>query len=193
MRPAVFLDRDGTLNEEVGYINHIDRFMVFPWTPAAVRRLNQAGIPAVVVTNQSGVARGYFPETLIHEIHERLEATLAREGASLDRIYYCPHLPDAQVASYRRACDCRKPAPGLLRRAALDLDLDLKASFVISDRYQDLSMAFEVGASGVLLLTGYGKGEYLYHRDKWPRQPDFVAEDLPAGVDWVLEQIGGPG
>lgn len=193
MKAAVFLDRDGTLNEEAGYINHIDRFSIFPWAAEAVRRLNQAGVPVVVVTNQSGVARGYFPETLVVEIHEKLKASLASQGAALDGIYYCPHLPDAKVASYRQACDCRKPAPGMLHRAAVDLGLDLDHSFVVSDRYQDLSMGYRVGAQGVLLLTGYGKGEYLYHKDSWPRQPDFVAADLLQGVEWILRQIRSMG
>jgi D-glycero-D-manno-heptose 1,7-bisphosphate phosphatase len=186
MRPAVFLDRDGTLNEEVGYINHIDRFHVFPWTAEAVLRLNRAGIPAVLVTNQSGVARGYFPETLVQEIHRMLQADLARSGAGLDGIYYCPHLPDGKVEAYRKTCVCRKPSLGMLQRAAQEFDIDLGSSFVISDRYRDLSMGFKVGARGALVLTGYGKGEYLYHKDSWPRMPDCVAANLLEAVDWVL-------
>lgn len=189
MRAAVFLDRDGTLCEEVGYVNHIDRFRVFPWSAPAVRRLNQAGIASVLVTNQSGVARGYFPEILVQEIHAQLQAELARSEARLDAIYYCPHHPEGQVAEYRKRCDCRKPAPGMLLRAARDLDLDLAASFMVSDRYQDLFMGFQKGTRGVLLLSGYGKGEYLYHKDTWPRQPDCIAGDLLEGVDWILGQI----
>ncbi len=190
MRAAVFLDRDGTVSEEVGYVNHIDRFRVFPWTGKAVRKLNQAGLAAVLVTNQSGVARGYFPEALVTEIHARLRAELALSDAWLDAIYYCPHHPEGQVAEYRRACDCRKPAPGMILRAAADLHVDLKASFVISDRYQDLAMGFQAGARGVLLLTGYGKGEYHYHRHAWARPPAFVAADLLEASDWILAQPG---
>ncbi len=190
MKAAVFLDRDGTLNEEVGYINHIDRFRLFPWSAAAVKKLNHAGIPVVVLTNQSGVARGYFPESLVREIHVRLEEDLGRCGAHLDGIYYCPHHPDAKIPAYRESCDCRKPAVGMMRRAAGDLDLDLMASFVVGDRYQDISMGLHAGARGVLILTGYGKGEYQYQKDTWPRQPDHVAVNLLEAVDWILTQIG---
>ncbi len=191
MKPAVFLDSDGTLNEEVGYVNHIDRFRLFPWTAPAIRKLNEAGIPAIVITNQSGVARGYFPESLVHEIHDRLQAELRLSGAHLGGIYFCPHHPEGKILAYRQACDCRKPSPGMLHRAADALGLDLAASFVVSDRYQDVSMAARVGASGVLLLTGYGKGEWLYHKDTWPAQPAYVAADLLEAVDWILSRIPG--
>jgi D-glycero-D-manno-heptose 1,7-bisphosphate phosphatase len=187
MKAAVFLDRDGTVNEEVGYVNHIDRFRIFPWTAPAIRKLNQAGLLSVLVTNQSGVARGYFPEALVQEIHTRLQDELARFAARLDAIYYCPHHPDGKLTAYRKTCDCRKPAPGMLHRAAQDLGLDLGASFMVSDRYQDVAMGFQAGARGILLLSGYGKGEYEYQKDSWPRQPDFVATDLLEGVEWILE------
>jgi D-glycero-D-manno-heptose 1,7-bisphosphate phosphatase len=186
MKAAVFLDRDGTVNEEVGFVNHINRFHIFPWTGPAVRRLNQAGLLSVLVTNQSGVARGCFPEALVQETHARLQDELARFAARLDAIYYCPHHPDGKVADYRKTCDCRKPAPGMLHRAAQDLGLDLGASFMISDRYQDLSMGFQAGTRGVLLLSGYGKGEYEYYRHGWPRPPDLVAANLLEGVEWIL-------
>jgi len=189
MRPAVFLDRDGTLNEEVGYINHIDRFRVFPWVGPSIKQLNDAGIPAILATNQSGVARGYFPEALVHEIHGKLQSELGRHHARLDAIYYCPHHPDGKLEAYRGRCECRKPSPGMMRTAARELDIDLRESFMVSDRYQDLAMAFGVGAGGVLVLSGYGKGEHLYLRDTWPRQPDYVAPDLLEAVDWILRQM----
>ncbi len=188
MRPAVFLDRDGTLCEEVGYVNHIDRFRVFPWSAQALRKLNQAGLACVLVTNQSGVARGYFPESLVGEVHEKLRGELARAESRLDAIYYCPHHPEGHVAAYRKQCDCRKPSPGMLLRAAHDLDLDFEASFMVSDRYQDLSMGFEMGIRGVLVMSGYGKGEYLYHKHSWPRQPDCVAGNLLEAVNWIITQ-----
>lgn len=190
MRPAVFLDRDGTVNEEVGYINHIDRFRVFPWAGLSIQKLNAAGIPSILITNQSGVARGYFPEALVQEIHGKLQTELGRHNARLDAIYYCPHHPDGKLEAYRRHCECRKPSPGMLCTAARDHDVDLAASFVISDRYQDLAMAFKAGARGVLVLSGYGKGEHLYFADTWPRQPDYVATDLLEAVDWILKQSG---
>ena len=188
MKAAVFLDRDGTINEEAGYINHIDRFRIFPWTAAAVRLINDAGLAAVLVTNQSGIARGYFPETLVQEVHTRLQAELAQSGARLDAVYYCPHHPDGKLEAFRQTCGCRKPAPGMLHRAAADLDIDLSTSFVVSDRYQDLVMGFQTGVRGVLVMSGYGKGEYHYHRNSWPRQPDRVSHDLLDAVKWIVDQ-----
>ncbi len=189
MRAGVFLDRDGTMNEEVGYINHIDRLRLFPWTAAAVRKLNEAGIPVVLLTNQSGVARGFFPESLVRDVHARLGDELARCGAHLDGVYYCPHHPEGKIPVYRVSCDCRKPSPGMMQRAARDLSLDLAASFVVGDRYQDISMGWQAGARGVLLLTGYGKGEYLYEKSTWSRDPDHIAVNLLDAVDWILSQV----
>jgi D-glycero-D-manno-heptose 1,7-bisphosphate phosphatase len=189
MKGAVFLDRDGTISEELGYVNHIDRFELFPWTAAAIRRLNQASIPVVLVTNQAGAAMGYFPETLLPEIHRKLEYELALANARLDAIYYCPHHPYATVPEYRHDCDCRKPAPGMLHRAARELDLDLKSSYMIGDQYRDIETAFRVEAQGVLVLSGYGKGEYLYHGSTWSRMPSHIAADLDAAVDWILQDF----
>ncbi len=186
MNRAVFLDRDGTLSEEVGYVNHLDRFKLYPWTAQAVRRLNQAGLQVIVITNQSGVARGYFPESLVQEIHQLLQAQLAAAGAFLDGIYYCPHHPEGSVLPYRISCACRKPGTGLIQRAALEKNLDLTSSFIVGDRYQDLRPGFTVNARTILVLSGYGKGEYLYQKDTWPRQPDFAAPTLLEAVDWIL-------
>ena len=190
MKGAVFLDRDGTVSEEVGYVNHIDRFKVYPWTADAIRKLNHTGTPVFLMTNQSGVARGYFPEELVKQVHRILCEALARSGAFLDGIYNCPHHPEGRRAAYRMFCDCRKPAPGMLLRASRDHEIDLSLSFVIGDRYPDLETGFRAGARGILVLSGYGKGEYLYQREQWPRPPDHVAENLLAAVDWVLPLIG---
>ena len=186
MNRAVFLDRDGTISEEVGYVNHLDRFKVYPWTGEAIRRLNRAGLQAIVITNQSGVARGYFPESLVHEIHQSLCAELANEGAVLDGIYYCPHHPEGRVDSYRIRCDCRKPGTGMIERAARERSVDLRSSFVVGDRYQDLQIGFKVNARTVLVLSGYGKGELLYQRNTWAQQPDYIAPTLLEAVDWIL-------
>ena len=134
LRPAVFVDRDGTLAEEVGYLNHACRFRIFPFAAAAIRRLNQAAWPVVVVTNQSGVGRGYFPESLVGEVHERLISELAREGARVDGVYYCPHVS-------ADTCACRKPKTGMLEQARADLRLDLNSSFVVGDRSGDVELA----------------------------------------------------
>ncbi len=186
MKPAVFLDRDGTVSHEVGYVNHVDRFRIYPWSAAAIRNLNEAGLPVFVITNQSGVARGYFPEELVKEVNRLLVRSLADHGARLDGIYYCPHHPEGREHAFRMACDCRKPMPGLLNRAARDHDIDLAASFIVGDRYLDLETGFLVGARGVLVLSGYGKGEFLYQAAEWPRPPDHVATDLAEAAEWIL-------
>jgi D-glycero-D-manno-heptose 1,7-bisphosphate phosphatase len=182
-RPAIFMDRDGTLSHEVGYVNHVSRFRLYPWAVEAVRLANRSGFLAVVVTNQAGVARGYFPESVIHEVHASLEAAMSAGGARLDGIYVCPHHPSVGDPPYRKDCDCRKPKPGLLRRAAADLGIDLARSVVVGDRLGDLELAWAVGAIGVLVKSGYGLGELTYHAPSWSRQPDLVADHLLEAVE----------
>jgi D-glycero-D-manno-heptose 1,7-bisphosphate phosphatase len=177
----VFLDRDGTIAEEVGYLNHASRFRMFPFAAGAIQRLNAAELPVVVITNQSGVGRGYFPESLVHAVHDLMKRQLAAAGAHLDAIYYCPHAGSDH-------CDCRKPKPGLLERAARQHNLDLRRSFLVGDRYGDVELARRADARSILVRTGYGEGEIQWHRDKWPAPPDFIADDLVAAVDWILRQ-----
>ena len=185
-RPAVFIDRDGTISEEVGYVNHPKRLRLLPRSAEAIRRLNAAGVAAVVVTNQAGVARGYFSEDVLHAANSALAAQLKDAGAYLDGIYVCPHHPTEGRPPFRADCDCRKPKPGLLHRAAADIALDLLASTVVGDRASDLAVAPAVGARSVLVLTGYGLGEWEYQRARFPVPPDHVAPDLLAAVDWIL-------
>ena len=179
LRRAAFLDRDGTICEEMGYVNHVDRPQIFPFAAAAIRQLNEAQVPVIVVTNQSGVARDIFPESLVHQVHEKMVAELATGGARVDAIYFCPHKTED-------ACECRKPNPGLLERAAGDHALDLSASWVVGDRYADLEMGHVAGARGILVMTGYGRGEYELHRTRWARQPDALAENLTEAVRRIL-------
>lgn len=185
-RPAVFLDRDGTINEQMGYINHIDRFVLLPGVGEAIKRLNQAEYAVVVVSNQSGVARGYFPEDLVNRVNQKMRDLLAESGAFLDAVYYCPHHPSAEVEMYRRQCDCRKPGRGLFLRAQADLGLDLRHSYVVGDRNSDLKAARQIGAGAILVLTGYGKGELEHVIPHKIIKPDFVAEDLSRAADWIL-------
>ena len=189
MRPGVFLDRDGTINEQMGYINHIDRFQMLPRSAEAIRLLNDRNIPVVVVTNQSGLARGYFPESLLEEVHTRMEQELAGAGAHVDGIYICPHHPEAKEEKFRLNCNCRKPKNGLFLAAARDLNLDLGKSYVVGDRWSDLKAAARCRARGILVLTGYGRGDYEYIGPGQDIQPDFVAEDLLDAVDWILRDL----
>jgi D-glycero-D-manno-heptose 1,7-bisphosphate phosphatase len=180
LRPAVFLDRDGTVSEEVGYLNHVSRFHLLPYAADSIRRLREGGYRVIVVTNQSGVGRGYFPESLVHEVHELMRQQLADAGAHLDGIYYCPHTASDE-------CECRKPKIGMLTRAASEHGIDVARSFVVGDRYSDVLLARRAGARGIFVRTGYGEGEYLWNASKWTSQPDFVAADLSDAVNWILK------
>ncbi len=183
--PAVFLDRDGTINEEMGYINHLSRLVLFPQAAPAVRALHEAGLKVVVVTNQSGAARGYFPESLVAAAHKLMEEFLARDGARLDAVYTCLHGPDD-------ACACRKPQPGLILQAARELDLDLGRSYLVGDRYVDLDTAARAGVKGVLVLTGYGRGEWEQFAQAPRPQPAYVAQDLLDAAQWVVKDLKKP-
>ena len=187
MHTAVFLDRDGTINEEMGYINHIDRFVLIPGAVAAIRSINESGLKAVVVTNQSGVARGYFPKELIDQVHQKLSGLLAEEGAFLDGIYTCIHAPPPKGES--GGCVCRKPKIGLMEQAALELNLNLEKSYVVGDRFKDVEMARNAGAKAILVLTGYGKGELEFLGPNSRVQADFVAKDLADAVKWILSDL----
>jgi len=180
--PAVFLDRDGTINEQMGYINHLSRFKLIDQAIPAIHRLNAAGMKVVVVTNQSGAARGYFPASLVDEVHTRLKQLLAAGGAHLDGIYTCLHSP-------ADGCACRKPRPTLIEQATRDLDLDLDRSYLVGDRYSDIQTAANAGVKGILVLTGYGRGEYEYLRHTQPVQPVHVAPDLLEAVEWILVDL----
>jgi D-glycero-D-manno-heptose 1,7-bisphosphate phosphatase len=185
-RPAVFLDRDGTLIEEVGYVNHVSRVRLLAGAAEAVRRLRAAGWAVVVVTNQAGVARGYLSPELVEATHAELARQLAAHGTRLDGIYVCPHHPTEGLGPLRVECDCRKPRPGLIQRAAAELDLDLVRAAVVGDKPSDVAAAAAVGARGVLVLTGLGRGEWEHRRGAFPVAPDHVADDLLAAADWLL-------
>ncbi len=186
---AVFLDRDGTINEQMGYINHLSRFRLLPGVAESIARLNSHNIPVFVVTNQSGLARGYFPESLLDDVHELMAELLAEKGAHVDGIYICPHHPEAKEEKYRLKCDCRKPGIGLFTRAAEEHGIDLYSSFVVGDRWSDLKAAAACTATGVLVLTGYGRGDYDFIGPTQQIQPQFVAEDLSGAVDWIIKKI----
>jgi D-glycero-D-manno-heptose 1,7-bisphosphate phosphatase len=185
-RPAVFIDRDGTISEEVGYINHLSRFRLFPYAAEAIRLLNEKGWLAIVVTNQAGVARGYFSEDVIIRVHDQLTRDLQADSAQLDAIYYCAHHPSVGKPPYRLDCDCRKPKPGLIDFATKDFEINLAQSWMVGDRYGDVELARNAGLHSALVLSGYGRGEWEYQRHTWQHQPDLVSENLLEAVKQIL-------
>ena len=184
-RPAVFLDRDGTINEDVGYPSRWSQVKIFPWSIPAVRRLNTAGYSVVVVTNQSGVGRGYYTEDDLRMIHGRLVETFGGQGARIDLVYYCPHYNLSAELRYRQECLCRKPGPAMGLQAAADLDLDLDRSYMIGDKAEDVLFGQGLGAKSILVLTGYGATA----RRKLEADgvvPAAVAVHLGDAVDWII-------
>ena len=188
MKPAVFIDRDGTINEQRGYINHITRFILLPGVGEAISFLNKNDHLVVVTSNQAGVAQGYFPLELVHEVHQVMERELAKDNAFLDGIYFCPHHPHGVVMDYKRECRCRKPDVGLIERARAELGIDMERSYVIGDRWLDMDFARNANLPGILVLTGYGKGEMEYIVPHKTLKPAFVAEDLLGAATWILAQ-----
>jgi len=187
--PAVFLDRDGTLIEEAGYLDHIDNLHLFPWTVDALRLLERGGYRRVVVTNQGGIALGLFDAAFVQRTHDALGARLALAGASIDAYYFCPHHPQAEARAGRTGdpCACRKPGPALVEQAAADLGIDLTRSFAIGDRWSDVQLATSAGLrGGVLLRTGYGRS--AERRPDARATPAHVADHLLGAVSWILRQ-----
>jgi D-glycero-D-manno-heptose 1,7-bisphosphate phosphatase len=191
-RRAVFLDRDGTLSVDVGYPGRWSQTRLFPRSAEAVRRLNEAGFVTVVVTNQSGVGRGYYSEDELRELHAGLAADLAGRGARIDAVYHCPHFDLSADPRFRGPCGCRKPATGLALRAAADLDLDLGRSYMVGDKAEDVRFGLAMGAVPVLVLTGYGLASRR-RLEALGVAPAAVAADLGAAVDWILARELGAG
>lgn len=187
-RAAVFLDRDGTINVEAGYIRELENLNLMPGAAAAIKRLNQLGIPAILATNQSGPARGYYPESWVHALHERLVALLAAEGAQLDDVFYCPHHPEGVVPEFTQDCRCRKPETGMLEDAAARHDVDLSLSYMVGDKSTDVEVGQRAGCRTVLLRSGYGE-QVLAGDYQWPVQPDHVADTIVEAIDWVLADL----
>ena len=185
---AIFIDRDGTLNEDVGYISDPKEFRLFDFAPEAVRLINNSGFLVIVLTNQSGIARGFLTEEILGRLHGKMESELAHRGARIDRIYFCPHHPEIGEPPYKVDCDCRKPKSGLILQAATEMDVNLKKSYVVGDRYRDMEMGQAVGATGVLVLTGFGREEALTPPANRLQQPEHVAENLVEAVRWILNR-----
>jgi D-glycero-D-manno-heptose 1,7-bisphosphate phosphatase len=183
---AVFLDRDGTMIEDVGYLDRLERLVLFPYTIDAIRLLNRAGFKIVIVTSQAGVANGIVAETFVKEAHEFIGGKVEAAGGRIDGYYYCPHLPTAAVEKYRRECECRKPKPGMIHAAARDLSLDVRRSFVVGDRWRDIEMGQAAGATGILVETGYGRTEAT--RRPANIEPVTIVANLIEATTWILRQ-----
>ena len=191
MRPAVFIDRDGTMVHDVGYLSRREDVRWYPWTMDAIRLLNRAGFLVCVTTNQGGIGLGYYDEEFLLGLHEDMAATIDAAGARIDGWFYCPHHPSAEVERYRAFCDCRKPAPGLVRQAQAQHAIDLAKSFVIGDKPIDIGLGVAVGARSILVRTGYGEEVVQTHGGQVPGAA-FIAADLMEATSWLLGASGHP-
>lgn len=174
---AVFLDRDGTMAKDVHYCRRPEDFELLPNTAKAVRLLNQHGFRVIVITNQSGIARGYFTEQTLAKIHQKMKDELAKEGAFIDAIYYCPHHPD-------EGCDCRKPKPKMVLQATNDHDIELGRSFVVGDLQMDVELGKAVGCQTVLICQEPNSKQVKFEGDA----PDYITTDLYQAARWILRQ-----
>lgn len=180
---AIFLDRDGTIIVEKNYLREIEDLKLLPGAVPGLKKLGATGMPLYLLTNQAGIAHGYFDENRVDAIHRYLIDLLATAGIHFRGVLYCPHHPQAEVAAYRTDCFCRKPKPGLLLHAAYLDSIDLSRSFVIGDKLTDLEAAKNVTAKAILVLTGYGVGESRRIQDR--EAPDYVADDLLDAAEWI--------
>jgi D-glycero-D-manno-heptose 1,7-bisphosphate phosphatase len=185
-RPAVFLDRDGTLIADAEYLSDSAQIRLYSKTPQALKLLRRAGFYLFVVSNQSGVARGYFPESMVGKVHRRLQQMLKAKGARIDSFFYCPHYPGGKIKAYGKVCDCRKPKIGMIKQAVRKYSLDLKKSFVVGDKMDDLLLARNAKlAGGLLVRTGYGRkaGNQL---KATPLPKSTVVSDILGAAKWIL-------
>jgi len=190
VRPAVFLDRDGTLIHDVGYLGRLEEIDWYPWTIDALRLLNRAGFLLCVTTNQGGIGLGYYTEAFVRETHDTMARTIEAGGGRIDGWFYCPHHPEARLDALRVVCECRKPGPGMVRQAVERFDIDLARSFVIGDKQADIGLAAGVGAQGVLVRTGHGEDELARLGGSMPGAAH-VAPELMAATSWILGQTAG--
>lgn len=186
---AVFLDRDGTISEEIGYIRDLTKLSLIKNSAEAIRLFNQEGLKTLVVTNQSGVARGYYSEEYVKRTNQKLEKLLREEGANLEGIYYCPHHPTEGVGAYTVSCDCRKPGPGMFLKAELEHGVRLSQSFVVGDKLTDMEAAGRMGARAILVRSGYGQEELRRAQKSGDPHLDFVADDLLLAAQWIIQQV----
>ena len=186
-RRAVFLDRDGTINVEKSYLHKIEDFEFIPGAPEAIKRLKDAGFLVIVVSNQSGIGRGYFDEQAVDKLHRYIQSELAKHSTSIDAFYFCPHHPEQGVGDYKVDCDCRKGNPGMLLQAAKERDIVLQQSFMIGDKLADIEAGERAGCQSILVLTGYGQSVLskaeVFTVDK--------CLDLYCAATMILEKVAG--
>jgi D-glycero-D-manno-heptose 1,7-bisphosphate phosphatase len=178
---AVFLDRDGTINVDKGYVHKIEDWEWLPGAAEAIRSINRLALPVIVVTNQAGIARGYYDEAAVHALHARVDSDLAKQGARIDAYYYCPHHPEYGSS---RDCQCRKPRPGMLLQARDQLGLDLERSFMVGDKMSDMQAARAAGTYPIMVRTGYGLRESAAGTPGCP-----VFDALPAAVEFISANL----
>jgi len=189
-KPAVFLDRDGTIIEEVGYIDSPDKIQVIPGADEAIKSLKDAGFKIIVISNQSGVAYGYFDENTVRLINNRVAENFASGRAIIDAFYFCPHHPDFGNKHYRKDCDCRKPKPGMILQAVEEHKIDLSKSIMIGDKFTDVKTGKDLNIFSILVLTGFGKEEYQKIKSNGLQPtPDLVAEDIHEAALIIKRQL----
>jgi len=186
-KAAIFLDRDGNINRDVGYPGSFDLIEIYPYSFEAVLKINQAGLLAVVITNQSGVGRGLIEEPQLRDIHDRMQEAFRQQDAHFDGIYYCPHFMSSRIPVYDKDCECRKPRPGMGLRAAAELGIDTSRSYMVGDKVEDIQFGWNLGARSVLVLTGYGQASLAKLRAQGTK-PAHVAQNLLDAVNWILEE-----
>ncbi|MGB8951896.1 MAG: HAD family hydrolase [Candidatus Aminicenantales bacterium] len=184
---AVFFDRDGTLNDDVGYPKSFDQIRIYSFSYEAVRKAKEAGLLAVIVTNQSGIGRGLLTEKNLSDIHQKLRVSFAAQNVFFDGIYFCPHYALSSSPRYRKDCICRKPEIGMAIRAATDLQIDLKRSYVIGDKVEDILFGINIQASPILVLTGYGQ-EARQKLEELQVRPSYIAQNVLEAVHWILDE-----
>lgn len=191
-KKAVFLDRDGNINRDVGYPDSFESIHIYPYSFEALKRLNEAGLLAVIITNQSGIGRGLIKEGNLKNIHEKMIRTFHARGARIDAMYYCPHYIHSLNPKYKLDCACRKPKPAMALKAAQDFGIDLLHSYMVGDKVEDMLFALNINAKPVLVLTGYGK-ESFPRLLKQGIHPAYTAPNLLDAADWIISQEkGGP-
>lgn len=186
---AVFLDRDGTINKDVGYPNSYGMLEIYPFSFEAIRKINAAGMAAVIVTNQSGIGKGFIEEKNLHHIHRKMSLDFARRKAHFDGIYYCPHYEHSESQEYRKECSCRKPNPGMAHQAVRDLNIDTAKSYMIGDKVEDILFGVNIKATSILVMTGFGSASLPKLIEKGIH-PAYVAQNLLDAVNWIIKARG---